>query len=229
MLTTWAQGVFAFCGGVLAPATGILCGWRLRRKGGSPLEGFVLGFGTVFCVLIVASLLARFIFPEYPREPVPETIAISFTIPVFGSSILAIWLVVRKRFSSTRFPFVGASVLLTLYVTGIFAAYHMCTWPYRKALPWSASEVKERIWTAGLLPDFSYSLCARITENQFLDYVRRFKLKNVGMEESFSGRDDGPRWGPSPGVHETYRLEDGDWSMDAVYDNGMMWVRANES
>ncbi|MFN0075229.1 MAG: hypothetical protein ACKVY0_02020 [Prosthecobacter sp.] len=230
MEITWAQGVFAFCGGVLAPATGILCVWRLRRQDVSPLKGFVLGFGTVFCALIAVSFLARFIFPGYPRVTVPEPIAISFTIPVFASSILAIWLVVRKRSCSTRFPFGGASALLTLYVAGIFAAYHMFSWPYRKALPWSASEVEEHIWTAGFLPDFSYSLRARITEEQFLDYVARFELKSAGKREYyFFERDEAPRWGPSPGAYETYRREDGDWSMEAMYDNGIMWVTANET
>lgn len=225
---TWAQGVFAFCGGVLAPATGILCAWRLRRQDGSPLKGFVLGVGTVFCSLIAVSFLAIFIFPGYPRVPVPEPIAISFTIPVLASSILAIWLVVRKRSGSSRFPFVGASALLALYVAGILAAYHMFTWPYRKALPWSASEVKEYIWTEGFLPDFSYYLRARITEKQFLDYVARFELESAGKREQFAEPDEAPWWRPSPGAHEVYRLEDGDWSMEALYDDGIMWVMAGE-
>lgn len=87
---TWAQGVFAFCGGVMAPAVGILCAWRLRRDDESPLRGFILGFVTVVCALIACSFLAIFAFPGYPEVPISEPIAISFTIPVLIASILAL-------------------------------------------------------------------------------------------------------------------------------------------
>lgn len=223
---TWAQGVFAFCGGVLAPATGILCAWRIRRQDVSLLKGFVLGFGTVFCVLIAVSFLAKLIFPGYPDDPVPEPIAISFTIPVLISSIFAIRLIVRNRSDSSRFPFVGASVLLVIYAAGIFAAYHMFTWSYRKALPWSASEVKEHVWTEGFLPDFAYYLRARITEEQFLEYVARFELERVDQQWYPTKPLEVPWWGPSPGAHLFYRLEDDGWLMEAIYDNGIIWVKA---
>lgn len=223
---TWAQGVFAFCGGVLAPATGILCAWRIRREDVSLLKGFVLGFGTVFCVLIAVSFLAKLFFPGYPDDPVPELIAISFTIPVFISSIFAIRLIVPSRSELNRFPFFGASVLAVIYVAGVFAAYEMFTWSYRKALPWSASQVKEQVWREGFLPDFAYYLRARITEEQFLEYVVRFELESAGKMGYFTKPSEAQWWGPTPGEHEVYRLEENGWSMEAVYDNGVIWVKA---
>jgi hypothetical protein len=223
---TWSQGVFACCGGVLAPATGVLCAWRLRRQDGSPLKGFILGFGSVLCVMIAVSFLAILVFPGYPGEPVPEPTAISFTIPVLAASILALWLVDWRQARTNRFPFLGASSLVVLYLAGILATYELFTWPYRKALPLSASEVNEYVWTDGFLPDFSYYLRARITEEQFLNYVARFKLAIDGKRELFAGPHEVPWWSPSSGAHEVYELENGDWSMEAIYDNGIMWVMA---
>lgn len=213
----------------MAPAVGILCAWRLRHEGESPLKGFILGFATVFCALIGCSFLAIFIFPGYPNVPVSEPIAVSLTVPVIIASIFAIWLITRKRSVHNRFPFGGASALLALYLVGIFMAYQMFTWPYRRALPWSASEVKEYAWTDGFLPDFVYCLRARVTEEQFRDYVVHFELASAGSQEHFPVTDEEVSWWkPSPGAHEVFRLEDGDWEMEAVFDNGIMWVMAGE-
>lgn len=223
---TWAQGVFAFCGGVLAPTTGVLCAWRLRCQDGSPLKGFILGFGSVLCVIIAVSFLAILFFPEYPKGDISELIAISFTLPVLVSSILAVWLVDWRRSKANRFPLLSASSLVVLYLAGIYASYEMFTWSYRKSLPWSASEVKEYVWTDGFLPDFAYYLRAQITKEQYLNYVARFKLVSGGKRELFNGPHEVPWWSPSAGAHEVYQLEDGDWSMEVVYENGIIWVMA---
>ncbi len=228
MELTWTQGVFAFCGGILAPAAGVLSGCLRWRDGlWNVAKGFFFGLTAVICSLIASAFLAKWTFPGYPNEPVPEPLAICFTVPVLAVAVIAVALSSRevKDRSRPASPLLAICGVAAIYLAGIVASYHFFTWPYRKALSWTAANVREHAVTDLFIPDFQYFLRADISEAQFTKYVGYYDLKSEVASPYFALQGNAPAWWvPTPIEHEIFSAESGGWRMSAVYDKGTMWV-----
>jgi hypothetical protein len=213
---TWAQGTFAFSFGILVPTVGILSAIGLKREGKkSWLKGLLVGSGAVIIALCACGLLAALLFPEYPRKRVPELLANAFTLPAAAAGVGAIWFVSKARAESKRFCILASAAVLVVYVVGLAISYQVFTWPFRKALPWSAKDVHEWYMTDGLLPDYSYQLKARVTEEQFRRYIARFGLTPHTSTRNYSDLTPCLSWDSAP------EFEDGWWdpsdSLDSTY------------
>src|SRR5437899_11298558 len=156
---TWAQCTFAFCFGIIVPAVGILSGIAVKREGGSGLKGFAFGAGATLLALVACWFIAHFSFPKYPSEPIPELIANAFTLPVVGFGVWMIWL--RSRHSSRGFGWIASTILILVYVFGLFLSREFTTWGFRKALPYAATDIHESYWEDLPLPDYGYQLKAK--------------------------------------------------------------------
>jgi hypothetical protein len=232
---TWAQGTFAFCFGILVPMVGLVSAMRHKREGKSRFNGFVLGSGAMFLALAACSLLAILCFPKYPRQEVPELLANAFTLPGLAAAIAVIWLVPRKPIGSLWFCQMASVIAVVLYLAGVALCYEAFTWPFRRALPWSAHQVHEWYWTDTLIPDYSYQLKAKITEEEFRRYVTRFGLTPHTTNRRYSddlillrwdsasgsGRE---WWDPSESLDSTFVKQDRYTWTFAKYEHGYLFL-----
>ncbi len=228
---TWTRSMFVYIAFVLLPATGILAAWQWRRENRSVLKGLVIGAGAVFLALIGSGILAHTLFPHYPREP-SEAIALLFTIPPLITSLVVIWWLPKKQKSPTgrKFPFSALVSLVLIFVAGLLLTHKLTTWSYRAALPNSASEIQETISPRDpLLPDYSYTLKARITRAEFQQYIDHFHLKKLNPEKL--GPEEGHFVGFSwvnqnkPQTHIFYRGNER-WHLAAMYQDGYIYVES---
>jgi hypothetical protein len=68
-------------------------------------------------------------------------------------------------------------VLLSALFIALYTGYYWLTlMPARRALPWSASDIQEDHRTFGMIPDFSYSLTAKIDPQDFPAFVEKLGL-----------------------------------------------------
>lgn len=68
-------------------------------------------------------------------------------------------------------------VLLFALCIALYTAYFWVTvMPARRALPWSASDIREDHQTFGLIPDFCYSLTAKLDPQEFPAFVEKLGL-----------------------------------------------------
>jgi hypothetical protein len=181
----------------------------------------------MFAAMIGCCALAMFCFPKYPSTPVPEWLANAFTLPAI-IAVLICWWLPRPPAEQMKFFKKWTYILLIAYITGIGFTRWATIWPYRRALPWSASDIQERFSTDGLLPDFSYSLKAKISHAEFLEYVAKFQLRKTGSQ-ALSGTSNGATTSNPFDGPETYSRESGDFSMRAAYSNGYIYVEAGET
>lgn len=191
---TWPQASFLVCGFLFAPLTGFIIAWCRHRDGGAPIRSFLIGVLAVLASLTVSGFVARGLFPEYPLRFVSEPVAISFTTAALFMAIgIALWAGSR---SSARFRRTVVATVALSYLVSLGLARQI-TWPMRRHLPWSATIVEESVWADGLLPDYDYSLTARMHESHFLPYVARLglaehaydELKWVGLPDEATGSD----------------------------------------
>ncbi len=111
--------------------------------------------------------------------------------------------------------------------------------PLRKALPSTANEIHEWRWSEGGLTgqDYIYILSARITEQQFLEYVDRFDMTPHTPEREYSPgfalnwypqelhTDETLEWWmPSRGEDGTYISDGGSWWDYAKWENAYIYV-----
>jgi hypothetical protein len=108
--------------------------------------------------------------------------------------------------------------------------------PLRRALPTTATEVQEWQWTEeGLLAqDYAYQLKAKITEQEFLEYIHKLELTPHTPERKYGlgfvlswGIFDSPQrawWDPSPDTTNTYVYDGGSWWTYAKWENGYIYV-----
>lgn len=105
--------------------------------------------------------------------------------------------------------------------------------PYRRALPRTASEIKE--YRSGVV-DFTYLLRAKITEDEFSDYVKLFGLlpdklneiseKNIHLKKETQKSDIFPSWWSTirPGVDIVFgKMDKGD-IISAKYEEGFLFL-----
>ncbi len=107
---------------------------------------------------------------------------------------------------------------------------------WRSSLPESATDVHEHVWADGMLPDYDYYLCARVTKAEFEDFVKDLGLtlhtaNRVYSESSWlswSGHllGDNTWWHPTDRLDGTYVKEGGTtWSF-AKYEDGILYFRS---
>ena len=84
--------------------------------------------------------------------------------------------------------------LILLKAAFFFATWN--EWGLRKALPRTAEDVHEWAWEDGFLPDYSYMLKARISEQEFKEYVEYFGLTPHSPDRQYSEDDHNLSWRP---------------------------------
>jgi len=133
-------------------------------------------------------------------------------------------------------------LLAVLAVLGLVGLRWLCVHPYRRELPRSATVTSEESWSepGPLSQDFTYSLTAKISEEEFRAYVQRLGLKQYDPSKSAKpaalspvyhllpceeGDED---WWKEPGAYEhvygQYHGKSG-WSF-VRYSKGTLWVVA---
>lgn len=108
----------------------------------------------------------------------------------------------------------------------------------RRALPFSAEDIHEWEKDFGFLPDFTYHLKAKITEEQFHRYVEKLGLTPHPSTreylqssvpwlswESLPG-SVGDWWDPSDSLDFTFVLHERDFWMFAKYEHGYLYLTA---
>lgn len=105
--------------------------------------------------------------------------------------------------------------------------------PYRQALPQTATDIKEH--KSGVV-DFTYLLRAKVTENEFSDYVKLFGLlpdklnemaeKNRHLKNERQKSDFFPSWWSTirPGIDTVFEKRDGPDIISAKYEEGFLFL-----
>ncbi len=105
--------------------------------------------------------------------------------------------------------------------------------PYRRALPKTASDIKEH--RSGVV-DFTYLLQARVTEDEFLDYVKFFGLlpdklnemseKNRHLRMKRQKSDFFPSWWSTirSGIDIVFEKRDKSDIISAKYEEGFLFL-----
>ena len=105
--------------------------------------------------------------------------------------------------------------------------------PYRQALPQTASDIKE--YRSGVV-DFTYLLRAKVTGNEFSDYVKYFGLlpnklneiseKNRHLKRERQASDFFPSWWSTirPGVDIVFGKRDKADIISAKYEEGFLFL-----
>lgn len=108
-------------------------------------------------------------------------------------------------------------------------------WSFRRELPWTAEDVHERYWSDGFLPDDSYRLKARITDEQFRRYIAKFELTPHAPTRAYSESPDlyltwSPRtdtwWDPTDSLESTFVSQDRDTWTFAKHERGYLYLRS---
>ena len=109
-------------------------------------------------------------------------------------------------------------------------------WRFRRELPWSAQGIQEWHWSDGFLPDYSYHLKARITEEQFHTYIAKFGLALHTPTRQYSESPDpwlswqsapgfgGGWWDPSESLEHTFVRQGHDTWTFAKYERGHLYL-----
>jgi hypothetical protein len=105
-------------------------------------------------------------------------------------------------------------------------------WEFRRLLPGDAQDVHELIHEYGFLPDYTYQLKAKISDEQFRQYVER-----LGLTPHFAGRQysDVPAWlnwkegeadwwDPSESLDATYVEQIGETWTFAKHERGYLYL-----
>lgn len=221
---TWAQTTFAYCFLILSPLAAILYRARSRRCGKSGVGAFFAGGTLMVVAMIGCCILAIKLFPRYPNQHVSEWVANALTLPAV---LLVTWSFWFPCPAPELRPFLKryTVIFLTAYVAGIGLTYWATLWPYRKDLPWSATQIEERYSTDGFLPDYDYRLKAKISETDFKEYVEHYRLKNGSKHTCWlsSGSDAPANWCEPV---DCYFRQEGDWEMHVTYCRGFIYVVA---
>ena len=138
----------------------------------------------------------------------------------------------RKRF---------VALVITLVVVALVWAWwgRMNQWGFRRALPSNAEDVHEWFREDGFLPDYSYQLKAKISDEQFHRYIERFELTphsperqySEGPEPWLSWQNNGPTiewWDPSESLAETFVKQSGDNWTYAKRERGYLYLKSLE-
>lgn len=133
------------------------------------------------------------LFPDYPHgDELSEPMAMLFLLPglIAGGATLR-WFgrgpIVRERSRTTRFVLALAVVVASVLATwGVVRHMDREIWQPRRLLPDGSEVIEENIEEDGFLPDYNYSMRARMSESSFHQWMRR-----LGVEPT----DDPARYG----------------------------------
>lgn len=220
--------MFAYSGTVVPAVAALAGGYVASRQKRSVILGSLVGGGAVAAALVVMALIASACFPHYPRLPVNESLALLLTCPCVVAGVLSFRYLGGWSDPSRASRAVLPVLLCAVWLAGIPWTYSLTTWSYRKALPWSATDISEHAWTEGFLPDYSYWMRAKISETQFEAYVAKYALQQ-SKDDSYSWQSDEhkPSWFKSQSIEDKlFKAEDGRWFMCAFYDSGFIYVTA---
>jgi hypothetical protein len=115
----------------------------------------------------------------------------------------------------------------------------MTQWGFRRALPSNAEDVHEWFREDGFLPDYSYKLKAKISEEQFHQYVERFELTQHYPLRQYSDdiepwlrwkadRAAPEWWDPSESLVQTFVRQSGDNWTYAKRERGYLYLKSIE-
>jgi hypothetical protein len=107
---------------------------------------------------------------------------------------------------------------------------------FTRYLPATATEINEVSWADGFIPDYNYWLRARVTREEFDQFVRDLELTPHTNDRQYSENSwlswsdhllgDTDWWHPTQNLEETYVREGGTkWSF-AKYENGYLYFRS---
>lgn len=191
--TTPTQYAFAIGILLLTPLLALFAASLRRARGqdiftGVYVMGLISGASWVGAAWVLLEL-----FPDYPHgDDLSEPMAMLFLLPglIAGGATLH-WFgrgpVIRKRSRASRLVLALAVVLAaTLAVLGIVRHMDREIWRPRRLLPDGAEVIEEHIEEDGFLPDYNYSMRARMSEPSFHQWMRR-----LGVEPT----DDPARYG----------------------------------
>jgi hypothetical protein len=104
---------------------------------------------------------------------------------------------------------VAVVVMSALVAVASWLYERMTSWPARRALPRGAVVLSENAQITPVLGDYFYDLTARMTPDEFAEWMRRLDLAPCGYESAPL------RWrGPVAPDHD-------EWGSGAVYDDGV--------
>jgi hypothetical protein len=129
-------------------------------------------------------------------------------------------------------------VLTILFAIGLilFLWARPDQWRFRRELPWRAQDVKEWHQSDGFLPDYSYQLKAKITEEQFHRYIAKFELTPHTPTRKYSDSPEawltwhrapgfsGAWWDPSDSLEHTFVWQGNDTWTFAKYERGYLYL-----
>lgn len=134
----------------------------------------------------------------------------------------------------------SVALFTALLVTGVAWALWgpMTQWGFRRALPSNAEDVHEWFWEDGFLPDYTYKLKAKMSDEQFHRYLERLKLTPHSPDRPYSDdsqvwlrwkdRHGGALecWDPSESLAETFVLQAGDTWTFAKRERGYLYLKS---
>lgn len=186
-------------------------GTRLGRAGGFVWATLASWFG-----LGLSGLLGTLWRPRYPLEGPPEHVATLFVVPGFLVGIAAVQLLAglpplpdagdlsRSRRHARRLLLGG--LLASAIAIGV--VHRIAVAPLHRALPWSASEVREWLRRPSA-DDYAYGLKARLPADEFPAYAGRLGMTAVAEGEPLAWpRPEGAaEWWDPPGATWAWRLD----------------------
>lgn len=210
-------------------------GWRMAKEHSLPtiLYAFVAFAitGVITFLILRTGVLFISSFGEH------QTYVLAFGILAAMTSFWVVRLLFRKQTTYSRRIGLQQILLLIIAISLIhYQAYNVEAWNFRKKLPWSATDVHEWHWEDFLIPDYSYCLKAKMSEEAFQDYVQEFGLekKEMPLENKYvNWSGPGPEklwWDVSTNLDDTYMFIDaqGDgWTL-AKYENGYLYLHSSE-
>jgi hypothetical protein len=132
-----------------------------------------------------------------------------------------------------------AVLLILTYLGGRALIQSVLASPLRKGLPPTATQIREWRWSEGGLTgqDYTYLLRAKITKQEFLDYVDRFDMAPHTPEREYSygfvltwhpytqhSYEALEWWTPSESSNGTYVHDGGSWWQYAKWENGYIYI-----
>jgi hypothetical protein len=120
---------------------------------------------------------------------------------------------------------------------GAISWWHRWTeWPPHRMLPQDAADVHEWSWEDGLLPDYTYLLKARISQDEFAAYVAHFHLTPHTADRVYTDDADiwfswdgaADWWDPSEERDGSFVRQEGDRWTYAKYERGYLYFKSLE-
>lgn len=154
-----------------------------------------------------------------------KPLKISLTI---GTSLLGAFILLRAAYFALGFLLFGSG--------NPFHEPGESSISWREALPSGATDIQESSWADGFLPDYDYYLRARMSEQDFTQFVAEQKLTPHAPSRSHSENQalswsghlprDATWWTPSDDLSTTYVKESNTQWTYAKHEDGYLYFRS---